>query len=529
MSSLSEGHSLRHAGEHVSPRFASWLLLRLRWRSVRNPIFRWGLIFGLLFVLFAVWGSSNAGYSIALAAQLGDGSAANIYAIAWVQSLNYGTLGLGSLAVAGAVLISVFAPFTGTSITGLAPSDDLATLRPPVQHRFYDALLINTVSGMGLLQLVVLTTVTSVIVLDGSRLWAMLATWLFWFILVILTTTIGFTLEWFQRKWGKRTRRILGVALLLGLSAAVGLDPNRGRTLFGTADYYTELMRLSVTETHPGSVILVAVLVVVALLGISGGRAVTSAALGLPPRRSNGGKEHTRSIPAGRDGSAFSVATRLIAKAVWRTKESRTPILAITLLGFPAVAFASMSESLQVALPITVPLAVALGWGVNLFGLLGGGMNWLGSQPKILSMLPNAAFFTQTVLSFTILAGLLVVSYSRGNTAGAQLFWLVVVSFIVSVSTSALSVLLSVATPKRAPLTGSGDAIIPPMSAIIYLIVLVTVGCLPGVLILGMTTPSVQALLSVTIVVVSLGVVALANRVWKSPVKRTKTIAEVAF
>lgn len=504
---------------------ASVLLLRLRWRMIRSRPVKVLIAFAGVLFCVVLLSMVNAGFVIESAAQLGDGSAANIYAMSWMQSLKVGGLGVGALAVGGAILVSFFAPFTGSSTVSLVPGEDLGGVRPARLHRFFDALWVNAVSGIGVMQLVILTAVTSVIVLGGDRVWAFLFTWVLWVLLLVLTTVVGFGLEWTKRRWGARARRLWGLALFAAVAVAVAVDPDRGQTLFGVGDVYAKVLTLSVESFSWWSVAAVGVLLAGLVGLVCAGLWVTSAALALPVRVSNGGGVHrARSM----GGSPEAVSMSLLVRSLWRTRECRRPVLAVLVFGIPTVLLMDLSESLEIALPLTVPLAVALGWGVNVFGVLGPGMNWLASQPSVMHRLPRDTFVLQSGVAFVVLVVLCGLSLASGHAGLSSAWHLLLSSFVTAVLTAALSSVLSVLRPRRAPLAGPGDALVPPLVALIYLGILVMFGCLPGILVAGLESPVAQ-FAGVLGCVVAAGILCVfAWRKWDDPQYRANVVAVVS-
>jgi len=517
----------RTAAVADSPWAATGLLLRLRWRMVRSRRAKSFIVLAGVIVFFGLLSCINLGYFVQIAAQSGRSETGELYAQAWITNLSSGTMGgLGALAVGGAVVVALFAPFTGSATTALVPTEDLAGVRPPRAHRYFDAMIINGISGIGVLQFLALTAVASLITLDGQRVWGMLFAWTVWAFLVMVTSTIGFLLEWVQRAYGRWQRRVFGVVGVAVLLGAVLLDPNRGQTLFGLADKYTTVLRLSVISFTWWSVVALLVMLV-CMVGVVGlGVWVTGRALSLAPRRGVGVGDRT----SRRLGSSSVTAVRgLLWRTLWRTRECRRPIIAILVVGIPVVSFTQMGESLEIALPMTIPLAVSLSWGVNVFGVLGRGMNWLGSQPKALSEIPRAAILFQAILSFLLLILLWTVSWLAGQADFASLRVFTISALTVAGLTTGLSALLSVLHPMRAPLTtGGGDALVPPLTALGYLGLLVGFGCVPGILLANLEDPVAQTVGVIIALVVSWIFIVAATVLWRNPRRRARVIAVVS-
>lgn len=505
---------------------ATGLLIRLRWRMIRSSIFKIGLTLAFLLFFPVAYSVINMGYLVEIAATQTGESAASIYAQAWLNSLESGNIApLGALAIGGAVVVAFFAPFTGTSTLALVSSDDLLCVRPNRKHRFWDSLLINASSGIGLLQLVTLTAVTSLITLDGERIWALLFTWVLWLLLVAVNTTLGFSLEWLHRKWGPRRRKIMAAIGIVSLGVAVLLDDKKGADLFGLAKYYTKILRLSVQSFNPWSVWVIVIAVAVTVILIFYGLKTTESAFSLPERSTVRGGVHKR----GHMGSnAFLVAVILMWKTLFRTKECRRPIIAIFIVGTPVAMFTQFDQTIAIAFIMTVPLAISLGWGVNVFGVVGQGMNWLGSQPKIMWMIPRVTVLFQFAASVLLIGWFWFVGYMTGHATLHDAQLLLIGAVVAATGTTALSLLLSVIKPIRSSLKGRGDALIPPMTALVYLFILVIFGCLPGVLIAQDAVPGKQGVIFILTIAASLSILFFGWFLWDKPKVKAQVVAKVS-
>jgi len=505
------------------PAASTLLLLRLRWRMIRSRWVRVGVVAMATAYLLSFVAATSMGSTVVTLAQQFPNQAAGIYARAWADTLAAGQGGLvAALAVGGSLAIAIFAPFTGSATISLVPPDDYVSIRPHRAHRFYDALVLNAISGIGLLQLLALTGVASLLTLDGQQGYAFAFAWALWVAVVTFTATVGFAVEWLQRRWGALQRRALVGVLAGGAAVAVYLDPLNGTTLFGLSDKYARLMRLSVFEFHWGSVIAVGAALASALLAVPVGRSLANRAMSLqPPARNGSAQRRDRRLPS----RPFLLTVGLLFRVFVRTKEIRRPLVAITALGVPLMAFTPLSASATTALPLTVPLAVALGWGVNLFGVLGTGMTWLAAQPHIMSRLPLASFLLQCSASFAILTLLWSAAWTTGRLEGVSNATYFLAAAIASLGTAALSTLLSVTRPHRAPLSGNGDALVPPFTALAYLGVLVVGGCLPAALLIDVEGAANQTLLTVAALSVACATVAIALLRWRRPEVRAHVVA----
>lgn len=516
--------SWRAVREAVS---ASFLLIALRWRMIRAPHVRILIAFAGFFLLFGLSAAINLGYAVRNIAEQGLDTVASTYAQLWVTTvLRDGTGQVGAFALGGTFIAAIFAPFTGTATLSLVPADDLPGLRLPRLHRYFDSLLINAASGVGLLQLISLTAVTSLLSLDGPHFGAMLVTWVAWMMLVVTTTSTGWALEWVVRRFGRNARRLAGLGAAVVIGIPILLDPKRGTTLFGLGDTYAELLRNSVHG--PDLPLLLPAAVFAAMLAalLYGGLRATVAALALPAPVLATGKVRParRPLPT----APVPVFTRLLMTALWRTPESRRPLVAIVGVGIPSMLLTQMDYNVETALNLAVPLAVSLSFGVNLLAIFGPGLSWLVSRPAVLNPLPRVTAGIQILLTVGLIMLLWAVAYTAGNAdleAGKRLL---IGSTMSGFLAAAASLDLSLRRPMRARLSGRGDALVPPLTALGYLFRLITLACVPSIIVLGLERPLVYVVGLVGSVVISLAWIALSERRWANPARRSAAVAAVA-
>ncbi len=501
------------------------LLIAMRWRGARHPLARWGMGVGGVILLLGIIMSINVGYAIRIMASQGEDSAAGIFAMSWILSLQRNEIGdIGAIVLGGALAAAVFAPFTGSSTLGLAPVEDLYGLRLSRLHRFFDSLIINCVSGIGLLQLLALTGITSVLSIEANRGPALVVAWVIWIFVITLTTAIGWSLEWGLRRFGPSTRWKVGGTVVAGLTIAVILDPNHGRTVFGVGRMYSSFMDSANSGTFVGFLLpfLAALLIVfvTAILGMT----ATRQALALPATVSQRVKvRKARKTPK----NQTVLATLLLWNILWRTPEVRRPIIAVLAIGIPGMLLAELDANLETAILLAVPLAVALSAGVNIFAVIGPGMSWLAAQPRILTRMFKVAAVTQAVVTLVIMMLLWGVSFIAGKTttdAGLRIF---IGGIVAGCLASLVSMELSIRRPMRARLSGRGDSLIPPLTALSYLIYLIVFACIPATVFSGAYSE-----IQIAAVVMSILVFLVWNK-WQeerfiNPANRSRIVAEVA-
>lgn len=501
------------------------LLIKWRWRTIRSGTVRAIITVGAFIVLSGLITAANLGATIRVFAAQGSETAAGIFATTWLIDLERNTLGdVGAIALGAIAFAAFFAPFTGSSTLSLAPVEDLHGLRPSRLHRYFDSLLINAVSGIGLLQLLTLTGIASVLTLDGTKTFAIFFAWIIWACLVSLATGVGWTLEWVIRKFGKRLRLLMGAISLVIVGIAIYLDPAHGQTLFGLGNAFAETLRQASSGRAEILAIpfLIATLILITLLLLGIYSARQSLALPLPIVHRKQERKST-SIKGGH----IRQTSMLLAAVIWRTAESRRPIIAVVLFGIPGMATVELSGNIETGVMLAVPLAIALAWGVNLFAVLGQGMSWLNSQPKLLSFIPPVAAVLQALLTVGLVFILWITAFVTSNSNLAGGGRLISGATVAGFLAATISQALSIFKPIRARLSGRGDALVPPLTALGYLVALMIFAVAPAASIAAL--PVWWRLISTLgVIVLSAILLGVLHSKWSNPERRSRVVATVA-
>lgn len=463
---VTTGGWLPSVGEVLTAARDTSMLLRLRWRFVRGVRSRAliGLGFGLFAVLILI--ASQIGTLVRKAAEQGTGTSAGQFSVNYVIALGRGELGaIGATAIGSVFIVALFTPFTGSSMTSLAPSDDLAGLRPARLHRYFDSVVTGVASAIGFFQLITLTALGSLLTLDGGRAGGLLFVWAVWPAVVMLTASEGWLIELVHRRLGARVRAALGLTLASVLGLAVYFDPKHGTTLFGVGVQVIDTVRAAaagdVSRVLVGLGVVAAVTVVLFVVGLLACRA----ALALPAPVAATRENRRRLIPM---SSRPNVAlTQIVIAQVWRTSEVRRPLKTILFLGVPAVWFIG-GDNVMTTLVVAVPLSVALAFGTNVFGVLGHGLPWLASQPRLMRKLFIVVCSVQVamtlLLAFLLWAPATLFGRVDPGDVAAVAAGTVAATFLTSRSAASKSV----HRPFLARLGGRGDMVVPPLTAINY-------------------------------------------------------------
>lgn len=521
------GEGLAAFGLEVVRGFRDTLLLaQVRWRGIKDPLAKSGIFVGFLFMFLLFAATINLGFAVRILAEQGEATAGGIFAVSWIMSIQSNYLGdVGAITLGGALVAAVFSPFTGSSTLSLSPTEDLQGLRLSRLHKFFDSLFINSISGIGILQLFALTAITSVLTLDGNRGPAMLITWAVWFSVIILTTTMGWMLEYVLRRWGSRVKWQIGIFGAAIVIIAILLDPSRGFTVFGLGNLYGKTISNAASGDILGFVYPLLVVTVISVgLGIVGLLFTRVSLLYPAPTVDQGKNRITRKMPK----SSIGIATRVIVDAIWRTGEARRPILAVVVVGIPGLMITEMNQNLETAVLLAVPLASALAWCVNSYGLIGPGMTWLSSQPKVLKHFPRAIVFIQLLIVILLTSVLWLGAFATGKATSEIGLRLITGAIITGALSGVLSVYLSTAKPIRARLSGRGDALVPPLTALNYLLRLLVFVCLPAAIIATSSSTWIRvAGIVAALAIAELGTL-IITRYWSSPAVKARVVAKVS-
>lgn len=511
--------------EAASGWYATRLLLAVRWRMMRTPGSRAMAYIGAIFFVLALVLVANLGYVAQIAAQQPD-TAQGIFARTWVYSLRYGYMvNIGTFAIGGAVIAALFAPFTGTSTLALAPTEDLHGLRLPRLHRYFGAWIINGASGLGLLQLLVLTGVASLITMDGYRVPGLFFALSVWVLLITLMTTLGWLLEVVVRKTTPRMRVLLGLLTAAALAALYLSDQRNSGRLFGLSDSFTHAIREGVRGWTLQTVLLPVAMIGAAFLVGVAGILLTRFALTLPVPPA---AARITLILTPLSSRPRRAVRQLLLRTLLRTKEVRRPLIALVLIGAGLSAALEMSTDLELSIVAAVALAVALSWGVNVYGLLGTGMIWLGAQPQVLNRLPGVAARMQLAITGLLLGVFFGVSLLFGRADITDALPILTAGAIAAVTTTALSSFLSIARPHRARMSGRGDALLPPLTALAYMFALIVAGPLPAAWFLSAPDQQTAWFIAIGSLVLSASLFAIAWRRWRNPHHRARLISTVS-
>ncbi len=439
-----------------------------------------------------------------------------------------------SLAAAlGTVLVGVvFAPITGAAAQAQFPDFDLAGIRPSRLYRYFDGIWNSVVSPVGLSPLLLLVAAGSLSTADGhGRVGAVaiaLSTWV-WAMLVM--SLLAWAIEFTRRRWVASLRWYLAGAASLVVALSVVVDPAHGRTIFGLASWLQTIIRAGVDGAVLSTIGGVAVMLLASGVTFLAGVVVCRRTLVLPAAIERV-RQRTGSvtIPIHPSWALFTMLVTTLA----RTREVRRPIIMMMAIAMPMLfAWIRYSggdpSSMLGSVTMVVPLAMSLGWGVNVFGVLGGAVTLLLAQPRAWKLLLRHIVVVQFAASVILGMVLLVAAVLASSMPWSALPPYAAGLVVSSVIATGLSVRYSVEKPHRTRLTGRGDPLVPPIVGLGYVMRIMLTGATTGLLV------AVAASLVPWFAVVVGAVVALTtwrswrritNR-WNDPAHRSRVAALV--
>lgn len=505
---------------------ASRLFLAWRWRTARSFRVRVAVAMGLLILGTGIIASGSLGWSISISAQDPE-SVAGPISRAWVGGLAAGIVPqYYSIALGSIIAISLFGPFLGTATQAMVPTTDLDGMRPAPAHRYFDSLFLNAFSGLGIIQLLTLTGVASLLTVDLPHLQTFLLAWGFWFTLIAALTAIGWVIEYVTRRFGRSLRFVLMGLVVAGVGSLLYFSPDHGNSIFGLSPLSYNIIRgtgktpwsseyLTVASTL-AAVSAISILIGLVLTRLSG-RYQPHATL-LSRRRM------TRNFPS----SPLMLGVSLLGRLMGRIPQIRRPILVLLVMGTPTVWLADPTGLSGVSIAVAVPMAIALSWAANAFGLFGTSMSWLSSQPKVLNRLLPAAIIQHVLVSMVTVMYFVAILTLRGVRDAGVLLGILGYAGLATFTAAAVAAALSVFFPKRTPLASRNDAIVPPLVALTYLAGMAAVVIGPSATIVTIGRPEISVWIVAVTLIASLLLFIYTFIRWSSPKVKARVVNAVS-
>lgn len=386
-------------------------------------------------------------------------------------------------ALVGVLAGVVFAPITGAAAQAQFPDFDLAGIRPARLYRYFDGVWNSVLSPVGMSPLLLLVTAASMATADGEgRLGALALAAALWVCSLLVTALLAWSFELTRRRWTAAIRWYSAAVAVVGGVLVVLLDPNHARTVFGLTGWVDGIIRAGIRGDVLPVLGAYGVLVLVSLATFATGILVCRQAL-VRPAATERVKQRTGSVrvPVHPSWAMFTMILTTLA----RTREVRRPIIMMIVVAMPLL-FAwirysgSDPTSMLGSVTMVVPLAMSLGWGVNVFGVLGGAVTLLLAQPRAWKLLLRHVALVQLAASVLLGLALMVVAVLTSSMSWSALPPYAAGLVASSVIATSHSVRYSVEKPHRTRLTGRGDPLVPPIVGMGYVMRIMLTGATAG-------------------------------------------------
>jgi hypothetical protein len=437
-----------------------------------------------------------------------------------------------SAALASVLAGMVFAPITGAAAQAQFPDFDLAGVRPARLYRYFDGVWNSILSPVGMSPLLLLVAAASLATADGAgRIGALLLAVSLWVAALLMTALLAWLFEYTRRRWTAAIRWYIAGAASVTAAIIVVADPSHARTVFGVTPWTQGVMRAAATGDLLPLFGALVILMTISAAVFAAGILVCRFCLVLPTATDRV-RPRTGSVRVPVDPS-WAVLTMLVTTLV-RTREVRRPIIMMIVVAMPLL-FAwirysgSNPESMLGSVTMVVPLAMSLGWGVNVFGVLGGAVTLLLAQPRAWKLLLRHVVGIQLAASILLGLALMAVAVLTSSMPWSALPPYAAGLVASSIIATSNSVRFSVEKPHRTRLTGRGDPLVPPMVGMGYVLRIMATGATTG-LFVGMAVSLAPWLGLVAAALVAIAAFRGWRRVsvrWSDPTHRARLAAIV--
>jgi hypothetical protein len=509
-------------------------LLALRWRMVRSPVARIGLLLVLLTAVGLLLAAAVGGAGVPLGRVTGDDIAAGDFIGGAVDRTEEVRVLLPS-ALLAFLLLAIVAPIAAGGGYELIPESHLVAYPIRVATLVRGSLLLTPLNVAWYVQVVVLGLATSYAVRGpGGPTIPLLVVAAFLLAATAVGQVIGWVLVGVRRT--RRGRLATWAAVgLLGAAAVWTVATDRVQAALDAAptrSVLTAAERGAALDTG-GWAPVVAVLLVATALAYLGAVRAADWALRRP---GDLGSDGPLSRPVDRRAEAPSVYRALVRAdraSVWRSPPLRRGVLVLAVLPVAAAVVAGLPWSSIALLPPLIASGSALLFGVNALSLDGSGALWVASLPHDPAEVLRAK---ARVVAEVVLGGVGIVllgSALRATTPLSGQAALAVLGSAVACSALVIATCLrlSVTRPHRAELRSPRDTPAPPGTMALYSVRLAAVTTLVG-LVFSVSTVARSAWLPIVTTAVCLAWAAWSwsrtRRIWADPVRRAHVVATVA-
>ena len=444
-------------------------LVGLRWRMVRSPWVKVGLLLAIALVPLLV-------------------AAGVLAARSFPAELRFNAALLTPTAFLGFALLSLVAPLTSGGGNELFPPEQLVAYPVRPGALFAASLAVAPLNLVWVTQLIVLYTLAAFVVPGDGLLWpALVLTTAY----VVTVTVVGQALSWLvigvraTRRGRRATWSLVAAAALVTL---VVLRTGHGTDVLDrspTLKLVGAILAAARGSFASWSVVLL-LLTGTTVVALQAGARCVDWAL----RRPGDAGTHRGGRPVRRrtrDTSALGALVAVDRASVWRSVSLRRGALVLAVLPGLVAAGAGVQWSSLAVLPGLVAAGAGLLFGVNAFCLDASGALWLASLPHR----PRLALLSKAIVLAEVTAGAVVVALlagmlrAPGPPTAAEAVGVALAAGVNVALVVATCLRWSVRRPHRADLLGARDTPAPPATMALYSARLALMTTLVGVVMSG--------------------------------------------
>lgn len=490
-------------------------LVALRWRMVRSPAARRGLVALASLVPLAILAGVVGGQLAPESARLD----ATVVAP---------TIYLGFL------VLSIVSPLTAGGGNELYPAEQLVAFPVRPETHFLTGLAVMPINLAWISQLVVLATGTSFFL---PPRWSSLLAIPTALAYVVLAAAVGQAGSWAVaglRLTATGRRLTWGAAAVLAVAVIVVARAGWTTTVLDA----NPTTRIVIAMANAGDgeygrwAWTTVVLAALALVVLAAGHAACAWALRRPGDAGSSRESRTVRVRAQRR-TAFRELLAVDRASVWRSASLRRGAYVLALLPGIVTFAIGVQWTTLLLLPGLVASGAALLFGVNVFCLDAGGALWLATLPRRdpLAMRAKALVVAESCVGCMLLAVGAGLLRATGEPTAAHVSGLACAVAATGVSVVGTSLRLSVERPHRADLRGRRDTPAPPGTMAVYSARMAAQTTFAGLAVSGAAATGLwQAPILVALPIVLLGLrsVAAASHAWRDPYRRAHVTVTVA-
>lgn len=371
-------------------------------------------------------------------------------------------------ALLGAVIII---PLVGYSFASIVPEGDLVSIKKTDYHKIADSILLQFVSTISFVQVLVLTSLTSIFLLGSENPgFGIVMSWGLWLLSVLATVVAVWSFEYLYRKFGVKSKLFVFLGLLITVGVLWLIFPVEFPEAFGIGEAYVTYVQ-SLSFANLGAFfagILVFLAVLIGLLALISFIASNTLKVTERPKKKNFNKVFVARIGL-QDKNRINSLTEFLGNMVIRQNNIWKPIALSTGFIIGMATFFYNFYDVFLVVSALIPVMISLVWSINIFGIIGSGTTWLVSLPKGKSTLLSSISKIQYVIiaGITIIVAAVVFFVYHPTLASVVAF--LITTAITTMVVTQFAVHKAVYNPARYRVHIRGESVLPPDKAFAYM------------------------------------------------------------